>query len=113
LPEVESAVVAHKTYNRVELLIDEPGIVADGCDPDHGDGFTVLVIDLCDGDVKPALESPNEAFHDTSFPLQRANPLQGQMSCHHTNNHFRILSFFQVGKQITYFFSPFTFYSLL
>jgi len=44
--EIEPAVVAHKTDNRIELLIDELRLVADNCNPDNRDVLAVLMIDF-------------------------------------------------------------------
>ena len=56
LPEEEPPVVPHKIENRIELLIDELGVVADNWNTDNSDGFAVLVVHFRYRDIEPALE---------------------------------------------------------
>ncbi len=76
MSEVEPAVIAHKTEDRIELLIDEAGLVADNCNADDRDTFAVLMIDFGDRDIKSALEPPDDALDNAPFSLERCHALQ-------------------------------------
>ena len=76
MSEEESPVVAHKTEDRIELLIDKLSIVADNCNPDDSDGFAVLIIDFGDRDIEPALKPPDHALDDTPLALERGHSEQ-------------------------------------
>ena len=76
MSEIEPAVVAHKIENRVELSVDELGIVADYCNADNGDAFAILVVHLRDRDIKPALEPADQAFNDAPLALERGHAQQ-------------------------------------
>ena len=76
LSEIEPAVIPHEIKNRVELLLDEAGLIADNCDADNRDALTVLVIDFRDRDIETALEPPDDALDNTSFALERGHALQ-------------------------------------
>ncbi len=89
LPEVEPSVIAHERDDGIELLVYELSVVSDDRYPDTSAGLTVLVIDLRDRDVEPALEPPDQTLDDTSFALERGYPLQRQLSCHYADYHSR------------------------
>lgn len=72
--EVEPPVVSHKIEDRIELFVDELGIVADNCNAYNSDAFTVLVVHFRYRDIEPALEPPDEAFNDTALALERGHP---------------------------------------
>ncbi len=69
LSEVESAIVAHKINDGVELLIYEVCVVADYWYTDYGAGLAVLMVNFRDWDIEPAFQSAYYTLDDTSFSL--------------------------------------------
>ena len=76
LPEVEPAVIPHKIKNRIELLGDKAGLVADDGNTENGDALAVLVVHFRYRDIEPALEPPDETFNDAPFALEGRYPMQ-------------------------------------
>jgi len=70
LSEKEPAVIPHKIENRIELLLDEAGVVADNCNADNRDILAVLVIDFRDRDIEPALEPTDDALDNAPLALK-------------------------------------------
>jgi len=87
LSEVESAVPLHKINDSIELLVYETSFVRDQRYPDDCTPLLVLMVDLRNGDVKPAFQAADHAFDDASLSLQRGYPLHMKLSCHHTDYH--------------------------
>ena len=53
--QIKTPVSVHKLYDGIELLIEKTGIVRDNRDCDNRADFAVLMIDLGNRDVEPAL----------------------------------------------------------
>jgi hypothetical protein len=101
--QVEPSVVAHKIKNRIELLINEAGLVTDNRNTHYGGILAVLMVNLGDRDIESAPEPPDKALDDAPFSLQRGHtmgpgshfavflqnggPMQRQMCCHNTDYH--------------------------
>lgn len=70
LPKKETPVIPHKTENRIKLLVDKAGLIADDSNTEYGDAFAVLVVHFRDRDIESALEPPDNALDDTPFSLE-------------------------------------------
>ena len=68
--EVESAVIPHKIEHRIERLLDEAGLIANNCYPDHCNALAVLMVDFGYRDIEPALEPADKALDDTPLALE-------------------------------------------
>jgi hypothetical protein len=86
--EVEPPVPLHKLHNGVELLVYKSALITYNRNADNGISLFVLMFDLRDGDIEPALEPPDQALDDASLSLQRSYPLQMKLRFHHADNHF-------------------------
>jgi hypothetical protein len=87
LTKYESAVVSHKIYDGIELLVDEARLIADYSYTDYCVCLNILMVNLRNGYIKPALEPTDHALNDTPFALERSHTRQGKMRCHNTDNH--------------------------
>jgi len=87
LAEVKSPVLSHKINDFVKLPVYQPTIVADHRHRNNRRAFTVLMVNLGDRDIEPALQSPDYAFDDAPLSLERAYPVQIKHGFHHADNH--------------------------
>jgi len=73
--EIESAVAAHKVSDGFELAVDEGCVIAGDGDAEDGYFFAVVVVDFGNGYIESALQSPDYAFDNAAFGLQRTDTL--------------------------------------
>ena len=85
--QVEPAVVTHKIGDGFKLAFDKGFVVADDGDAERGDFLAVVVVNLGNGYVEPALQTAYDAFDDAAFFFQRADTVKMQIGCHHADYH--------------------------
>jgi hypothetical protein len=66
-PQIEAAVVTHKSYNGFELAVDKRIVIARHCDTNGGDKLAVVVLNLGNGNIKPALQPADYALDDAAL----------------------------------------------